>query len=268
MTTQHMKLVTDLRAAIEGFASRHAAIRVSTGADPHRLLDCFRRMQQIAEANDHRKFIAVDGAFHRAIIELAEVPGLKVAWQAVFGKHDAFRVQTIRACWPDLLVLAESHRPLADAVAAGQPDQAEDAAVVHLNAIWYRLADITGDQSLPRDPLSRACAYLDLHFHQPIHLRQLAEEIAGCSSGHLARLFREELGLSFSEYLIERRLQEALRLLQRSNRTIRHVASQVGYKDPSRFATHFRRRFGKSPSEFRNKYVSSPLVRIVETASS
>ncbi len=268
MRTPSIKSVTDLRATLEGFASRHAASRVSAGASPHRLLDGFGRMQQVTESNDHGQFAAADRDLHQSIIELAGVPGLKDAWQAVFGEQDAFRIQTIRDCWPDLSVLFESHRPLVDAIAAGQPDQAEDAAIAHLDAVWYRLADATDDQPLPRDPLSRACAYLAFHFHHAVHLPQLAEEIAGCSSGHLARRFREEIGLGFSDYLIELRLQKAVQLLQRSNRTIQHVASQVGYTDPSRFATHFRRRFGKTPSAFREKYSDSRLIRPVGTASS
>jgi AraC-like DNA-binding protein len=251
MTTTPMKSVTQLRAMLEGFAARHAAMRVAGEIEPREVLDRFRRMRQAAEAGNYRRFAEADRALHRSIIELADVPGLEAAWRAAFEAQSVFRLDTLRRCWPDLMVLFEAHRELADAVCAGDADEAENAALVHLDAVWFRLADATDDQSLPRDPYARTCAYLAFHFHEPVRLPQLAAEIAGCSPGHLARLFREESGLGFSDYLIELRLQKAADLLRRTQRSVAQVASRVGYADASRFAAHFRRRFGQTPGAFR-----------------
>ena len=73
----------------------------------------------------------------------------------------------------------------------------------------------------------------------------------------MARLFRDETGLSFSDYLIELRLQKAADLLQRSPLTIGQVAERVGYDDPSRFTIHFRRRFNQTPGTFRRQFVGA-----------
>lgn len=248
-----MKAVTGLRAALEGFAARHAALRVGAGAPPQALLASFERLRRAAEGGDHRRFAAADEALHRAMVELADVPGLTGAWQAAFAEQDVFRRQTLRRCWPDLSVLFESHRPLVDAVAAGEADEAEEAALAHLDAVWFRLADATDDASLPRDPYARACAYLAFHFHETIRLPALARDVAGCSPGHLARLFREKSGISFQEFLIELRLQKAAELLERTDQAVGKIARRVGYLDPSRFAAHFRRRFGRSPAAYRDR---------------
>jgi AraC-like DNA-binding protein len=229
-----MKAVTGLRAALEGFAARHAALRVGAGAPPQALLASFERLRRAAEGGDYRRFAAADEALHRAMVELADVPGLTGAWQAAFAEQDVFRRQTLRRCWPDLSVLFESHRPLVDAV-------------------WFRLADATDDASLPRDPYARACAYLAFHFHETIRLPALARDVAGCSPGHLARLFREKSGISFQEFLIELRLQKAAELLERTDQAVGKIARRVGYLDPSRFAAHFRRRFGRSPAAYRDR---------------
>ena len=127
------------RNQIEGFASRHAALRISEGASPRSLLDCFRRMQQATERGDHRRFAASDRALHQTIVELADVPGLAPAWRAAFRTQQAFRMQTLRACWPDLSVLCEAHRALVDAVAAGTP---EDVAAVPGSYTGRFLADV------------------------------------------------------------------------------------------------------------------------------
>lgn len=261
MNQTPMKSVTDLRAMLESFAARHAAEKVMQGADPQKLLNQFQRLQRSSNMGDYRLFASDDQRLHQSIIDLANVPGLKQAWRAAFEAQNPFRIKTLQQCWPDLSVLFESHRPLVDAIATGKAEEAEDEALTHLDAIWFRLASATEDRSLPRDPLSRTCAYLAFHFHEPIRLPELSQNIAGCSSGHLARLFRDELGLSFSDYLIELRIQKAATLLQRSSRPVRDIASRVGYRDPSRFTTHFRRRFGQTPSEFRLQFSKVPSQR-------
>jgi len=248
-----MKRVCQLRATLEGFAAREAATRVAQKVSAAPLLKQFRDMQQIAEAGDYKRFARADRALHRMIIELADVPGLMSAWQAVFRAQKSFHLQTVEICWPDISVLFESHRPLVDAIAIGDPNVAEEAALIHLDAVWFRLANSISDASLPSAPLEKARAWLAFHFHEPVQLPVLAREIAGCSCGHLARLFRESLDMSFSEYLIELRLQKGLWLLQHTERTIGEVASHVGYGDPSRFAMHFRRRFGETPQHFRQR---------------
>jgi AraC-like DNA-binding protein len=180
------------------------------------------------------------------------------AWRAAFRSQNAFREQTIKQFWPDLDVLFEWHRPLIDAIAAGDSHAAEDAAIAHLDAVWYRMAETSGDQRRGRDPLFRACAYLAFHFGEAIRLPTLATEVAGCSAGQLARLFRDRQGISFSDYLIEIRMHKAADLLQRTRLDVHRVASRVGYRDPSRFSMHFRRRFGLTPSEFRRRFRLAP----------
>lgn len=261
MNQTPMKSVTDLRATLESFAARHAAEKVMQGADAQKLLDRFQSLQRSSSIGDYHLFASDDQRLHQTIIDLADVPGLKQAWRAAFEVQNPFRIKTLQQCWPDLTVLFESHRPLVDAIVTGKAEEAEDEALTHLDAVWFRLADAMKDQSLPRDRLSRACAYLAFHFHEPIRLPELSQNIAGCSSGHLARLFRDELGLSFSDYLIELRIQKAANLLQRTSRPIGDIASRVGYQDPSRFTTHFHRRFGQTPSEFRLQFSRVPSRR-------
>jgi AraC-like DNA-binding protein len=185
------------------------------------------------------------------------VHGLSEVWNAAARMQEEFRVQSIRHCWPDLNVLSEAHRPIVDAICAGDQALAEDAAKAHLDAVWYRLAESTEDASLPNDPLARACTYLDFHLHEPVRLSFLAQYVAKTSPGHLARLFRQQHGVSFTDYLRELRLQKAADLLRRTLLPIQRIAAGVAYDDPSRFATHFRRRFGLTPRRFRGQFGKS-----------
>ena len=242
-----MRTVTELRAVIDGFAARHAATRVAGGADSGPLLGAFAEMQEAARVGDYDRVAKADRRLHVTIVQLADVQGLAKVWETVAARLDAFRRETIQLCWPDLNVLFEGHRAMVDAICAGDENAAEDAAKTHLDAVWYRLAEQADDGSLPDDPLARTRTYLAFHLQEPIRLEFLARYVAKTSTGHLSRLFRQEHGVSFTRYLRELRMHKAVELLLRSRQPIGRIAASVGYEDGSRFAQHFRKRFGLSP---------------------
>ncbi|MEA1952423.1 MAG: helix-turn-helix domain-containing protein [Planctomycetota bacterium] len=252
-----MKAVTQMRAVFDGFAARYAAARVAGGADPSPLLKVFREMQLSVQADDDR-FAELDRQLHYTIAELADVRGLTDVWQVVSHEQEAFRLATLRECWPDLNVLFEAHRRIVDAICAGDAITAEEAAQAHLDAIWYRLAEYTSDPSLPDDPLARVCTYLAFHLHESIRLTFLAKYIAKVSPGHLSRLFREEHGKSFTNYLRELRMQKAMAMLIHTRRPISQIATSVGYFDSSRFSRHFSKKFGLSPRAYRKRFSDEP----------
>jgi AraC-like DNA-binding protein len=81
------------------------------------------------------------------------------------------------------------------------------------------------------------------------------------SPRYVQRLF-DERGSTFTEYVMEQRLERAHRLLsdpQLSYRTVTAIAFGSGFNDLSHFQRRFRRRYGASPSEFRGALrISSP----------
>ena len=251
-----MRAVSELRGVIEGFAARTAARRIADGADKRPLLEAFARLVRTAAEDDVAGEIAADRDLHLLMIRTADVEGLEKAWEVVAGSMDWFRIETTRICWPDLTLHAEAHRALVDAVCAGDSNASEAAAISHMEAVWYRLADHAGDASLPDDPLSRASAYIELHLHEQVQLDFLAQYIARTSAGHLSRLFRVRYGVSYSKYLRELRMRKAAKLLSDTLLPIRRVAAIVGYQDPSRFAQHFRRRFQALPNAYRDQHGS------------
>lgn len=249
-----MRAVTDLRATIDAFAARYAARRVQEGADPEPLLNVFDQMQAACDVGDYECFDAADSTLHTTIVDMAHVDGLHETWLVVAANMKPFHVETLRACWPDLRVLFEAHRPIVDAICDGDSVAAEDAARAHLNAVWYRLAEYTDDASLPHDPVARASAYIAFHLAEPIRLEFLARHVSGVSTGHLARLFREMHGMTFTDYLRELRMQKAADQLRQTNLPIQRIAAIVGYADPSRFSQHFAGRFKMTPSAYRKRF--------------
>jgi AraC family transcriptional regulator, arabinose operon regulatory protein len=75
--------------------------------------------------------------------------------------------------------------------------------------------------------------------------------VANLSPSRFSHLFRDQVGLAPRAYLEQQRLTAAARLLERTNRPVGSIASEVGFDDPLYFSTRFRRFAGRSPSEYR-----------------
>ncbi len=101
-----------------------------------------------------------------------------------------------------------------------------------------------------RAPLVRALEALERHDLEGLGLHTLAREI-GVSERHASRLVREELGMSFQEYLIGLRLERARKLLATTQRSVTDVALETGWQSISHFNAVFRRRVGVTPSRYR-----------------
>ena len=68
---------------------------------------------------------------------------------------------------------------------------------------------------------------------------------------HLARAFKAHAGCSIGEHHRRIRLTAAARDLRRSDARVAEIAARRGFFDQSHFNRHFRRAFGRSPSQFR-----------------
>ena len=87
-------------------------------------------------------------------------------------------------------------------------------------------------------------------YTENITLAALAEKY-GFSVGYVSSLLKEELGLSFSEYITAKRIQRAKELLADSRLSVDMVAEQAGYNDYFYFTKVFKKVVGISPSKYR-----------------
>ena len=74
------------------------------------------------------------------------------------------------------------------------------------------------------------------------------------SAHYFSDLFLRETGCSFSDYLINLRLDAAKRLLVDTNLNISEVAANVGYADSRYFSKLFAKKVGILPKEYRKLY--------------
>lgn len=92
--------------------------------------------------------------------------------------------------------------------------------------------------------------YVSLHFQDEVSLQEIAE-ILHLSRSYLSTLFKAEMGVSFTDYVIDFRLNRAIEILQEKPfLPLTTVAEMVGYPNYAQFSKIFKKRKGESPREF------------------
>jgi len=103
-----------------------------------------------------------------------------------------------------------------------------------------------------RERMLAARAHLLEHMHAPPTLAKLAR-VVGTNEFRLKRDFKAAFGEPVHAFLLARRLEHARDLLLDSQRTVKEIASEVGYAHVAHFSTMFHRRFGIAPSALRGR---------------
>ena len=99
--------------------------------------------------------------------------------------------------------------------------------------------------------LRDALHYIDQNYNnEEISLNKVAQ-IANISPNHFSSIFSQEMGITFIEYLITKRMEQAKVLLRTTQMRSSEIAYQVGYRDPHYFSSTFKRTQGMSPREYR-----------------
>ncbi|SDC96279.1 two-component system, response regulator YesN [Paenibacillus sp. UNCCL117] len=105
-------------------------------------------------------------------------------------------------------------------------------------------------QTRMRKEIADAVRYIDDHLEGPVTLTAVARHI-GFSAYYLSRLFREETGISFNEYIAKQRIAKAVHLLQTTSLRVYEVGNAVGIPSYRYFTALFRKYTGLSPTEYR-----------------
>ncbi len=105
--------------------------------------------------------------------------------------------------------------------------------------------------------VKQAQSYIAGHYSARLRI----SELAGCiriDRSYLTRLFRESLGITPQEYLLQYRFTEAARLLRNTSLKVESIAHAVGYENPSSFSRMFKHVKGMTPNEYRQQQPVPP----------
>jgi two-component system response regulator YesN len=87
---------------------------------------------------------------------------------------------------------------------------------------------------------------------EELNLKTISRDVAYLSTDYIGKLFKKEMGMSFSEYLVKTRILAAMEFLRKDPAMhFTEVAQRVGYGgSPGYFSTLFRKVSGVSPTEY------------------
>nr|WP_221330298.1 AraC family transcriptional regulator [Actinoplanes sp. L3-i22] len=153
-----------------------------------------------------------------------------------------------RAGWLDRLTALEAE------LRARRTGYAE-AALAHLTLLLVTVARLTGDvagdlRSADEPLLAAVFDVIEQRFRDPISLSDVAAEVA-LTPGHLTTLVRRKTGRTVQQWLTERRMQEARRLLTETDLTVAAISRRVGHPDVSYFIKRFRAEHDATPAQWR-----------------
>ena len=104
--------------------------------------------------------------------------------------------------------------------------------------------------------VQKATTFIDSQLSGDLHLRRLAEELS-VSPGHLCDIFHKETGRTVTQYVTDARMKAAANLLRSTQLQVQTVAQHCGIGDVNYFSKVFKRHFGVTPRQYREKQVTS-----------
>lgn len=104
--------------------------------------------------------------------------------------------------------------------------------------------------ALHREAFYEAVAYMESHYHEDLHLEEVAARALMAPSyfSHMLRLLR---GKSYIEFLSAVRIRASMELLGGTDLSVTEIAARVGYNHISHFNRTFKKHTGVTPGDFR-----------------
>lgn len=95
--------------------------------------------------------------------------------------------------------------------------------------------------------------YIEMNYKEDISLNQLSE-LVHLNPSYVSSIFKKNTGMTFSEYLIICRMEEAKKLLVQTDKSITEIAEELKYQNSKSFSKMFMKSVGLKPSEYRKIY--------------
>lgn len=99
--------------------------------------------------------------------------------------------------------------------------------------------------------------YIDQHYHLPIYLQTLADEMY-LSPQYLSKFIRQHMGITFNKYLNKVRMEHAYDELINTEHSIAEIAFNNGFSNVSAFNKLFRDVYEVSPTAYRREHAILP----------
>lgn len=139
----------------------------------------------------------------------------------------------------------------------GRYDQESFVRYIYYTLLWNALASEKTGGEFPA-ALCKALQYMEKHFMDSSLSAEVIARNAGISRPYLFELCRKFLTYPPCRYLLEKRVEQAERLLMTSSLPIKDIAEKCGFASLEVFYRSFKRISGRTPGDYRNTYSVYP----------
>lgn len=114
---------------------------------------------------------------------------------------------------------------------------------------WFQLMQ---DKKKQADGLlDTMLAYISHHFREPTFSVQNLADHLSMSPSYISRYFKERTGRTLTDHLHEIRIDQAKKMLESNDCSVKDIVQSVGYYDASSFIRKFKKEVGLTPGEYR-----------------
>lgn len=100
--------------------------------------------------------------------------------------------------------------------------------------------------------VNQAIEYMQINYSHNIKVAEVAKYV-GLDRKYISTVFKNIMGVTLQQYLINYRLNKAKDMMKESTLSIGSIARSVGYGDPLTFSRMFKKLSGESPSDYRRR---------------
>lgn len=101
--------------------------------------------------------------------------------------------------------------------------------------------------------MAKVLSYINENYEYDIGMEELAEKF-GVSSRYIRKCFKEETGISCSQYIASLRIEKAKEMLWSGSETVTEIAARTGFNSSQYFCRVFQQYTGMTPLEYRNMW--------------
>jgi len=139
-------------------------------------------------------------------------------------------------------------------VASNQVCNTLEEMIDQISPVFFK---VLKDIRLPRQKMSSDISniknFIDQHYMYPISLDDVSDAFF-LSKEHVSRLFRKTYNESVTQYILKKKMESAADLIRTSQLSYREIAYQLGFEDISYFYKQFKKIFGCTPGEYKDKH--------------
>ncbi len=240
----------------------------------HREIDCHRLYYRTDTDGGLAKLRLIDGDIGLVAGRVYFIPAFSVLESEIDGTMNKYYIH-FRASSETLRLyrflsgnysVPESAltRPLFDTVIDNYTKNTPDARMKVRGAMNLLLSDFFGSTEVSGKELERfgtVLSYIEENYTESISLSTLAS-LMNISPLYFSNYFKSTFRISPKQYILNKRLAEAQRLLLESDMTVKEIACAVGFENENYFSEFFSAKIGVSALKYRKRALPSERASI------